>query len=74
MYIQSIEFKREQDSKWENGYYIGKYENCDNSVFLDENYKPILDKNEKLSDKVWDYHGLINGVCLDIPEVNSEDK
>lgn len=68
MYIQSIEFKRKKDSEWENGYYVGKYENCDESIFLDKYYKPLLDKNEKLCDKVWDYHGLIDGVCLDIPE------
>lgn len=73
MYIESIEFKREENSQWEKGYYVGRYDNCDSSIFLDKNYQPILDKNEKLSDKVWDYHGLINGVCLNIPEVESEE-
>ncbi|HBJ1650889.1 TPA: hypothetical protein LA460_000108 [Clostridium botulinum] len=48
MYIESIEFKREEKSNWEKGYYIGDTDNSDKSIFLDLNYKPL--KNQ-----LWNY-------------------
>ena len=53
MYIESIEFKREKDSQWERGYYVGETDNCKNSVLLDSKYQPI--KNSEESCGVWDY-------------------
>jgi hypothetical protein len=44
MFVESIKFKREENSEWERGYYIGQTDNCDKSVILDSNYKP-LDKD-----------------------------
>lgn len=53
MFVESIEFKRTKDSEWERGYYVGKTDNSDKSVILDENYQP-LEKIDGCS--VWDYH------------------
>lgn len=53
MFVESIKFKREENSEWERGYYIGQTENCDKSVILDANYKP-LDKDQD-GCSVWDY-------------------
>lgn len=53
MFVESIKFKREENSEWERGYYIGQTDNCDKSVILDLNYKP-LDKDED-GCTVWDY-------------------
>lgn len=53
MFVESIKFKREKDSEWERGYYIGETDNCENSVILDEKYQP-LSKDEK-GCSVWDY-------------------
>lgn len=53
MFVQSIIFKRMEYSNWEKGYYIGETDNCDKSVILDSNYKP-LEKDENGCD-VWDY-------------------
>jgi hypothetical protein len=49
MYIESIKFKRYQNSEYEEGYYIGDHENSDNSTILDKNYQPIENQN------VWHY-------------------
>lgn len=46
MEIQTILFKREQDSESEKGVLI---QNDGNSVIVDSNAKPIIDM-------VWDYH------------------
>lgn len=53
MFVESIIFKRKEDSKWENGFYVGETENCENSVILDAKYQPI----EKAEDDswIWDY-------------------
>lgn len=53
MYIESIKFKREKDSEWEIGYYIGDTDNSDNSTILDSKYKPVLNQ-------LWDYKTDLN--------------
>lgn len=53
MYIESIKFKREKNSEWEKGYYVGETDNCENSVILDKNFRP-LQRDENGCD-VWDY-------------------
>ena len=63
MFVESILFKREKHSKWEEGYYIGATDNCDNSVILDRNYVPLMrDENGCLC---WDYHPNVDNwnVC-----------
>ncbi|EQB4341597.1 TPA: hypothetical protein ACXDAZ_002672 [Clostridium botulinum] len=68
MYIEAIKFKREEKSEWEEGYYIGKYENCKDSVILDKNYQAIEKDKNGLS-SVWDYQSnLDNWIKLRIPE------
>lgn len=48
MYIESIIFKREKDSEWEQGYYIGKTsDNNENNILIDKNFNPILNS-------IWD--------------------
>lgn len=41
MFIESIKFKREQNSEWEKGFYVGETDSCENSVILDEKYQPL---------------------------------
>ena len=41
MFIEGIKFKRNKDSEWENGYYIGENEDSDKSVIIDCNYVPV---------------------------------
>jgi hypothetical protein len=53
MFLESIKFKREKDSEWERGYYIGKTDNSEMSVILDRNYKPVP-RDAKGCD-CWDY-------------------
>ena len=61
MYIESIKFKREENSDWERGYYIGETDNCENSVILDDKYQP-LSKNDC---KGWEYiTDIENGICI----------
>lgn len=63
MYIKSIKYKIEENGKLFDGYYVGAGENCDNSTFLDKNYKPV--ENE-----IWDYYtNYENRICLSIQEV-----
>ena len=50
MYIKGIVFKREEDSEWEEGYYVGEYENCENSIILDERFQPAVDSNNMVLD------------------------
>lgn len=57
MYVESIKFKREKDSEWERGYYIGDTDNSEKSVILDKDYKP-LDRDMN-GCSIWDY-------CTDI--------
>lgn len=72
MYIESIKFKREKGSEWENGYYIGRYQNHNDSVILDSNYQP-LNKDEK-GCSVWDLHSnLDNWITINIPEKDSNE-
>lgn len=54
MYIQSVKFKRKQDSNWEKGFYIGRCENdvLNKSTFLDSSYQ-ALERDEK-GFQVWD--------------------
>ncbi|GAA0083337.1 hypothetical protein [Clostridium sp. CTA-6] len=67
MYIETIKFKREEKSEWEEGYYIDKYENCNDSIILDKNYQPI-GKDEK-GCSVWNYQSnLDNRIQFNIPE------
>lgn len=53
MFVESIVFKRKEDSKWEKGFYVGETENSENCVILDAKYQPV----EKLEDGswIWDY-------------------
>ncbi len=53
MFVESIRFKREKDSEWERGYYVGETENCENSTILDERYQPLQKDENGCS--VWDY-------------------
>lgn len=41
MFVFSVLFKREKDSEWEKGFYIGSMEDPFKSVRLDIDYKPI---------------------------------
>lgn len=50
MFIENCRFKRDKDSEWEKGLYIGETDNCEKSVILDKDYSPVKD--------VYDYaHG-----------------
>ena len=55
MFVESIKFKRESNSSWERGYYVGDTDNSSKSVILDKDYKPI-ERDELGCLKVWDYH------------------
>lgn len=62
MYIERIKYKIEKDGELLTGYYVGQYYNCDNSTFLDENYKPV-------KDEIWDYcSDYSNRICLSLQE------
>jgi hypothetical protein len=61
MIFKSIEFKREKESDWENGFFIEKGEE---SICLDMKLNPVTDhKNNKL---VWDYR-CSEGFNFDFP-------
>ena len=53
MYVTSILFKREKESKWEQGYYIGDTDNSVNSTILDKNYQPLQKDENGCS--IWEY-------------------
>jgi hypothetical protein len=38
MFIQTIQFKREKDSEWEDGLYIAEHENANRDIIMDSNY------------------------------------
>lgn len=62
MYIKRIKYKTEEHGELLNGYYVGAGENCDNSTFLDKNYKPVIDD-------IWNYYtDYENRICLSIEE------
>lgn len=42
MYIESIQFKRKKNSKWEKGLYVGKTCECEDSVILDSHFQPVV--------------------------------
>lgn len=54
MFVESIEFKREFGSDWEEGYYIGDTDNSKKSTVLDKNYTP-LERDSFGCLRVWDY-------------------
>jgi hypothetical protein len=54
MFVESIKFKRDEESEWERGYYIGATDNCEKSVILDLNYQPIV--RDETGCLCWDYH------------------
>lgn len=53
MYIQKVIFKRNRDSKWEKGLYVGETDNSIKGVFLDTEFNPIPKDENGCS--VWDY-------------------
>lgn len=62
MYIKRIKYKTEEHGELLTGYYVGAGENCDNSTFLDKNYKPVIDD-------IWNYYtDYENRICLSIEE------
>lgn len=72
MYIEAIIFKREKESKLEKGFYIGKHDNCKESMILDKNYNPV--EGDKDGYRVWNYYGdLNNRICLNIPSFEEEN-
>lgn len=53
MYLARVEFKREEKSRYEKGYYIGKRENTkEEGTYLDEKFQ-ALPRDEK-GFQVWD--------------------
>lgn len=58
MFVESIKFKREYGSEWEDGYYVGETDNCKNSVILDAKYQPLPKDENGCS--VWDYKSNID--------------
>lgn len=52
MYVESILFKREKESEWEKGYYVGDTDNSDKSVILDINYVPL--RKDEDGSSCWD--------------------
>lgn len=47
MYLARVEFKREENSKFEKGYYIGKWENTkEEGTYLDSKFQ-ALPRDEK---------------------------
>lgn len=53
MFVESIKFKREPDSDWERGYYVGDTDNSSKSILLDEDYTPL--ECDEFGHTVWDY-------------------
>lgn len=47
MFVESIEFKRTEESEQEKGYYVGDTDNSLKSIILDKNYNPITDYSHK---------------------------
>lgn len=42
MYLARVEFKREENSKFEKGYYIGKWENTkEEGTYLDSKFQAL---------------------------------
>lgn len=67
MFVQTVEFKREQSSEWERGFYIGRSDNDgkDKSIYLDNNYQP-LPRDEK-GCQIWNFrHDFNRDIILDI--------
>lgn len=58
MFVESIKYKKEENSEWERGYYVGQTDNCDKSVILDSNYRPLEKDDDGCS--VWDYRADTN--------------
>lgn len=58
MFVESIRFKRTEDSDWEEGYYIGATDYSYKSIIIDKNYVP-LERNEK-GFVCWDYYPNVN--------------
>lgn len=75
MYFESIQLKREKNSEWERGYYVGDTDNSKNSVILDVKYQP-LPRDEK-GFQVYDYRidteSWIQVRCNEIVEEKTED-
>lgn len=59
MYIEYCIVKRQKDSEWEEALYVGKTDNCHESVILDKNYKPI--------DEVWNYKSRTSVISMNVP-------
>ena len=45
MYIESVQFKRTEDSDWETGLYIGETSECENSTILNSEFQPVFAQN-----------------------------
>lgn len=56
MFIESIRFKRDKDSDWEKGLYIGETDNCENSVILDAKFQPL--------ETAWNYETDVKGIYI----------
>ena len=68
MYLKTVEFKREKDSEWEKGFYIGRreYERKDMCVYLDQNYQPI--ERGLNGFQIWDYrYDTERRLTLEVP-------
>jgi hypothetical protein len=68
MFIQTVKFKREKNSDWESGFYIGRCDNdiVDKSIFLDKNYQVVT--KDKDGFQVWDAkYDLDRDITLNIP-------
>jgi len=48
VYVERIKYQTYREGEWNTGCYIGRDYNCEDSAFLDKNYKPIIGS-------IWDY-------------------
>lgn len=62
MFIEHVRLKRSKTLEWETALYVGKYENSEESVLLDKDYKII--------DEVYDMRSIVGKVRLSLPEVD----
>ena len=64
MYIESIKFKRHEDSQWEEGYYIGDTDNSNKSIMVDRNFNEL--KKDKDGCRCYDYR-VTGDICIQFP-------
>lgn len=71
MYLESVKFKRKENSKWESGYYIGLTDNAEESTLLDASYKPV---DGEIYDMRTDTSNWVQFRCTTLEDIRLQEK